>query len=209
MDAGLLLLRLILGGVLFAHATQKTFGWFAGPGLTGATAIFEKLGQRPARLMVIVASVCESTAAALLLLGLLTPLGAAVATGTMLVAGGSLNRLAGMFWNAAGGGEYPWVLAGSAGVLAFTGPGAVSIDHVIDAPWYAVSASESLTIGLIALAVAGLAAVPPLYRAVKSSPRSQSDATTAVPDAWLSSDFDSTQPTTLTTTQQPTKGVDP
>ncbi|UGU17227.1 DoxX family protein [Sinomicrobium kalidii] len=30
-----LILRITLGGVLFPHATQKLFGWFNGPGLSG------------------------------------------------------------------------------------------------------------------------------------------------------------------------------
>ena len=45
MDVGLLILRLLLAFVLYAHATQKVFGWFSGPGLGGAAAIFEKLGR--------------------------------------------------------------------------------------------------------------------------------------------------------------------
>ena len=42
MSAGLLILRLVVGLTLAVHGTQKLFGWFGGPGLTGLTQGFEK-----------------------------------------------------------------------------------------------------------------------------------------------------------------------
>lgn len=169
MDVGVLILRVLLACVLYAHATQKVFGWFSGPGLVGAAAIFEKLGQRPGRTMAIVAALCESSAALLLLLGALTPLGAAIAAGTMFVAGASMMSVAGTFWNAAGGGEYPFVLAAVSVVLAFTGAGAYSLDAAFEAPWYQVGDGSSVVLGLAAVASALIAAMPPLVRMRRAS----------------------------------------
>lgn len=87
MSEGILFLRLVLGLVLLAHAGQKTFGWFQGRGLSTMAEAFSSLGLQPGRVFVIVASVTEVLAAVSLLLGLLVPLGAAAATGAMLVAG--------------------------------------------------------------------------------------------------------------------------
>jgi putative oxidoreductase len=164
MDIGLLILRVLLACVLYAHATQKVFGWFSGPGLVGAAAIFDKLGQRPGRAMAILAAGCEASAALLLVLGAFTPLGAAVAAGTMFVAGASMASMSGTFWNAAGGGEYPFVLAAAAAVLAFTGAGAFSVDAVIDAPWYGAGEGSQLGIAVGAVVLAFVAAALPLIR---------------------------------------------
>jgi putative oxidoreductase len=64
----------------------------------------------------------------LLVLGLGTPLGAAIAAATMLVAGVAMTTKAGYSWNSAGGGEYPLVLAMLTAALAFTGAGAWSLN---------------------------------------------------------------------------------
>jgi putative oxidoreductase len=158
MNTGLLIIRLLLGLVLLVHSTQKSLGWLQGPGLAASAGIFEALGQRPGRAMVMLAASCEAAAAALLLLGVLTPLGAAMAAGTMLVAAASQTLRAGKLWNALGGGEYPLVLGIAAVALGFTGPGEWSVDHVLlgDVPDY---------VGVVVVAVALLAALPPTLRA--------------------------------------------
>ena len=131
MDEGLLLLRLLIGAVLLAHAAQKSLGWFQGQGLEVMSGVFESLGLRPGRVMVRMASVTEALAGLSLLLGLFLPLGAAAAAGTMTVAGAVSQLKAGSFWNARGGGEYPYVLAVTATGLAFTGAGAFSADALL------------------------------------------------------------------------------
>ncbi|MCX4658283.1 DoxX family protein [Streptomyces uncialis] len=87
MEIGLLVLRLLLGGLLFGHAAQKLFGWFRGHGPDGTGTVFETWGFRPGKPLVVLAALCELTAAASMVTGLLIPLGAAIALGTMLVAG--------------------------------------------------------------------------------------------------------------------------
>jgi putative oxidoreductase len=167
MDLGLLLLRLALAAILYMHATQKLFGWFSGPGLDRATGLFESLGQRPGRQMAMLAVACEVTGSVLVALGLITPLGAAILAGTMLVAGGSLTLAKGTVWNALGGGEYPLVLAAFAIVLGFAGPGRWSIDNAMGAPWVTRSNGTAAITGLIVLVVAALAAGPTLLRTRK------------------------------------------
>jgi putative oxidoreductase len=164
IDIGLLLLRLVLGFVLFAHATQKLVGWFNGPGLEASAEAFENLGQRPGRLLSIVAGSSEFTASFLLLWGFATPLGAAIAAGTMIVAGYAVTTTSRSPWNEGGGGEFPWVLGGIAAGLAFTGAGAYSLDAAVDAPWATASEHTSALIGAGAVALALLTALGPVLR---------------------------------------------
>ncbi|GAA4913145.1 DoxX family membrane protein [Streptomonospora salina] len=126
MDIGLLLLRLALAALLLGHAAQKSLGWFRGAGLAGSATMFHGLGFRPARPMVVLASAAETAGAALILLGLLTPLGAAAVIGTMTVAAAA-NAGKGL-WAHHGGYEAALVYALIAAALGFTGAGAYSLD---------------------------------------------------------------------------------
>ena len=76
-----------------------------------------------------VAATCELVATTLPVLGLLVPVGSAIAVGTLLVAV-SVTATNGV-WAQKGGFELPLVYAGIAAALAFTGPGAASLDHAI------------------------------------------------------------------------------
>lgn len=162
MDIGILLLRLILATILFAHATQKTFGWFQGNGLDQQAGIFASLGLRPGRPMVIMASSCELVAATCLVLGLLTPLGALVAVGTMTVAGLTMHLSAGKFWNVAGGGEYPYVLASAAATLGFAGAGRYSLDAVLEdtSSVFSTALTPNPWIGIAIVLIGVLSAIP-------------------------------------------------
>ena len=122
MDVGLLLLRLAVGGVMAAHGAQKLFGWFGGYGLEGTSGWLESLGFRPGRIQAAIAGWSEFLGGLLLVLGLLTPLGAAAVIGVMIVAIGSVHWEKG-FFNSAGGYEFNLLLAVVAAALAFTGAG--------------------------------------------------------------------------------------
>ncbi|MBF4996495.1 DoxX family protein [Nocardia sp. BSTN01] len=161
LDLALLLLRVMLAFVFAAHATQKLFGWFSGAGLAGSGVLLEKLGQRPGKPMAVIAATAESAAAVSVGIGLVTQLGAAIGAGTMLVAGGALSLRSKAFWNSAGGGEYPFVLAIVLIVVGFSGPGRFSLDATLGAPWHN-SARWGAAIGGIVLAAAVVAALPPL-----------------------------------------------
>src|SRR5262245_66100413 len=81
MAYGLLLLRVVVGGTMAAHGSQKRFGWFGGPGLEGAAGFFGQLRFRSPHRIALLAALAE-LGGALLALGLLTPpaaLGIAVA----------------------------------------------------------------------------------------------------------------------------------
>jgi putative oxidoreductase len=159
MHEGILLLRLLLGLVLIVHAAQKSLGWFQGLGLTTIAGAFEQLGLRPGRPMVLMASITETLAATSLLLGLFTPLGAAAAAGTMAVAGVTSQLSAKSFWNARKGGEYPYVLAVLAIVLAFTGAGTWSLDSWLSSAFPPLAPFLGGTaVGLAVVVLAGVTA---------------------------------------------------
>lgn len=164
-DLGLLVLRLLLGGVFFAHATQKLLGWFSGGGLDAAAAGFERMGQHPGRLMAALAAGSELGAGALIGSGAAAPLGTAVGLGTMLVAGASVTQSARAFWNAQGGGEYPAFIGAVLVSLAFLGPGGLSLDALLDAPWQDMGDRTHAMVGIVVVASGAVAAVPVVLRA--------------------------------------------
>ena len=67
-DIALLLMRLSLGGVIFAHGAQKAFGWFGGYGFEGTMGYFTGTVGLPYFLGVLVI-VGESLGAIALMLG--------------------------------------------------------------------------------------------------------------------------------------------
>lgn len=163
METGLLILRLVLVLILFTHATQKLFGWFSGNGLAKQGEIFAALGLRPGKLMVAIAGIAELVAAVLLLVGLLTPVAALLAAGTMFVAGLTMHVNSGKFWNIAGGGEYPYVLAAASVVLGFTGAGAYALDAVIfseESTLHHLLVQPAAWVGALVAALAVIAALP-------------------------------------------------
>ena len=129
-DLGLLALRLVLGLVFLGHGAQEAFGAFGGPGLAGASGFMASLGLRPARFWAAVAAFGELLAGALVLLGLFTPVGAALIVATMAVAIAKVHGPKGFFIQN-GGYEYNLVLLVAALTLAATGAGAYSVDRLL------------------------------------------------------------------------------
>lgn len=133
VDFGLLILRVVIGLTLAAHGSQKLFGWFGGPGLTGFSGATKRMGFRPPLFWAVMAALGESGGGLLLALGLLTPLGALGMMGSMFVALVKAHWSKG-FWNGKGGIEFPlslWTVAFSVGLA---GPGAFSLDALIGWP---------------------------------------------------------------------------
>jgi putative oxidoreductase len=128
MAFGLLVIRALIGLLLFAHGTQKLFGWFGGHGLDGTGGFFEAVGHRPGRRMAALAGASEAGGGALLVLGLLTPLGVAMVIGVMTVAAVSVHGDKGL-WATNGGYELPLTNAVVAAGIGFTGAGSFSVDH--------------------------------------------------------------------------------
>ena len=129
MDIGLLVLRLAVGLTMPAHGGQKLFGWFGGYGLAGAGGFMESLGFRPGRVHAALAGSAELVGGLLIALGLLTPVGAALVIAVMVVAIGTVHLPKGFFVSD-GGFEYNLMIVASSAALAFTGPGAYSLDAV-------------------------------------------------------------------------------
>ena len=129
MDIGLLVLRLAVGLTMAAHGSQKLFGWFGGYGIAGTGGWLEGLGFRPGRVHATLAGTFEFVGGLLIALGLLTPLGSAMVITVMVTAIGSVHLPKG-FWVTDGGFEYNLMILASSAALAFTGPGAYSLDAV-------------------------------------------------------------------------------
>jgi putative oxidoreductase len=130
MELGMLLLRGVVGLTLAAHGAQKLFGWFGGYGLDRTADVMEMLGFRPGRRHAFTAGLVEFGGGLLLALGLATPLAAALAASVMVVAAMTAHVKNG-FFATAGGYEYNLVLGVAALSLAFTGPGALSLDALL------------------------------------------------------------------------------
>lgn len=126
-DAGLLILRLVLGLTLAAHGAQKLFGWFSGGGIDGTAAFFTSVGYPSGSTMAVVAGLAETAGGLGLALGLFTPLAGAAVFGVML------NALAvkwGAFF-APEGVEYELLLAAGAAALTLAGPGRWAVDRAL------------------------------------------------------------------------------
>ncbi|MFI7671216.1 DoxX family protein [Nocardia sp. NPDC049526] len=149
-DIGLLVLRVVFGGLLAAHGAQKLFGWFSGIGWSGNAAAFDSMGYNPGKLFGTLAGLSEFTGGILLLLGLLTPLASAIVLGTMINA---INATWGGGLLSGKGYEMPLLFAAVGAVVAFTGPGKFSLDH--GRPWQ----RQGIVWGVAAITVAVIAAV--------------------------------------------------
>ena len=77
LDFGLLVLRLVLGGLFIAHGLDKLFGWFDGLGRGGTEQLLTGFGFHDVKILTWVLAVSETAGGLLLVLGLLTPVGAA------------------------------------------------------------------------------------------------------------------------------------
>lgn len=129
VDIASLVLRLSVGGTLLAHGWNHAWG---GGRIPGTAAWFESMGLRPGRLHALMATGTELGAGVLLLLGLVTPLAAAGAVGTMAVAFVTAHLRNGFFIFRPGQGyEYVLMIIMVACALGALGGGAVSLDRAL------------------------------------------------------------------------------
>ena len=129
-DIGLLILRLVVGGLVAGHGSQKLFGWFRGPGLKGTAGWLESLGLKPGTRWATAASVSEFGGGVLTLLGFLHPLGPLGTMGAMIMA--TVKAHWGKpIWASKGGAELPVINMATALALTLTGPGRFSLDYVL------------------------------------------------------------------------------
>ena len=121
--------RLALGVIMMAHGSQKVFGSFGGRGLAGFTAGEPVMGLRPAWLWLGAAAFSELVGGLLVLIGLLTRLGALLIACVMVVA------IFGVHWpnffaNIRGF-EFPFALLAMSLALLIAGGGQASLDKAL------------------------------------------------------------------------------
>ncbi len=148
LNVGLFIIRVVVGLTILAHAYNHIWG---GGKIAGTAGWFASMGLRPGILHAWMASVTEVAAGVLLVLGLLTPIGAAGLVGIMLVAGITAHRQNGYFIFKPGQGwEYVAVLGAVSMALGATGPGEWSLDNAIGL--------DSL-VGTTGLAISGIGGI--------------------------------------------------
>jgi len=130
-DLGLLVLRVALGVVFIAHGLQKAFGWWGGPGLEGFREALTAAGYQNANLLTYLAAGAEIASGVLLVLGLFTPLAAAVAlaflVNSVLVTFTAQRADGGLFVFGSAV-EYLLVLTAVAAAIVLAGPGRYGFD---------------------------------------------------------------------------------
>ncbi len=132
----LLIVRVVLGVIVFAHGAQKLFGWFRGPGLRGTIGYFRQALRIPPALTVLVALV-ETLGGLAMVVGLLARL---AAVGLVAVQAGAIAKVHwpnGFFINwtlepgKGHGVEMNLALIAMALAIVIGGAGAVSIDRLL------------------------------------------------------------------------------
>jgi putative oxidoreductase len=171
-----LLARLFLGGLFFAHGTQKLFGWFGGPGLEPTGQVMEKLGMHPGKRNALAAGASETLGGLGIAFGALTPVAASALIGTMITAVRTVHLEKG-FFNTNGGYEFNATLIAALLILVDGGPGDLSLDAALGiddtgARWTLAALAAGAAGSTLAIA-AGAKAAP--------SPVAEPSATPATP----------------------------
>jgi putative oxidoreductase len=140
-----LVLRVMLGVVIFAHGAQKLFGWFGGNGFSGTMGFFTNVMHLP-WLIAFLVIIGESLGSLALIAGLLTRFTAASFIVIMLGAIVTSHWPQGFFMNWFGkqqgeGFEYHLLVIGMSVALLIAGGGKWSIDGLI-ARWRSTAAER-------------------------------------------------------------------
>jgi putative oxidoreductase len=155
MDSGLLLMRVVVGLLLFGHGAQHALGWYGGYGADGTGAWLEGFGFGHGLRFALLLGWTEMVAGVLFGTGLLVPVATAgivaIALGAAMTDHGGKGP-----WIWKNGFEYVLVLGVVAVGVALAGPGAVSLDHALGlalsgAAWGAAAAGAGLLSGVAIL----------------------------------------------------------
>ncbi len=163
---GVLIVRLVVGGLLAGHGAQKLFGWFGGPGLDGTAGWLESMHLRPGTVWARIAGGSELGGGLLTALGFLNPLGPIAAMGAMTVAWAKVH-LGNPVWSTKGGAELPITNLAVLSALTLAGPGRLSLDSLF---------------GIRIPRFLGLAALAGMLGTVWIIARREIEAGTATPD---------------------------
>jgi putative oxidoreductase len=164
INLALLVFRCSVGAVMLAHGINHIF---RGGKIAGTGRWFASLGMKPGVVHAWLASLTEIGGGSLLVLGLLTPLGASAVVGVMLVAWITNHRGNGFFIFRPGEGwEYVMTLTFAGLALAVVGPGEWSLDNALDLfePWPGAAGLAIVTVagaGGAAALLAGFWRPPP------------------------------------------------
>jgi len=129
-----LLLRIVLGAVIWPHGAQKVMGWFGGAGLQQTLATFVEMGFPPWSTVLLM--ITEFLGSAFLILGFFTRLWALCIGTAMTICMIKYHLPHGFFMNWFGqqqgeGFEYHILVLGIVVVLLFRGGGAFSLDRAL------------------------------------------------------------------------------
>jgi putative oxidoreductase len=143
-----LVLRLLLGGVMFPHGAQKALGWFGGQGLSATINGFTTHMGIPL-VFAWLAVAAEFLGSLGLIVGLLTRVAAFGIAVVMAVAVLMVHGANGFFMNWAGnqkgeGFEYHLLAIAAAVVLMIDGGGVASLDHALSGGRVAVPARAAV-----------------------------------------------------------------
>jgi putative oxidoreductase len=135
LDITLLLTRISLAGIVFAHGAQKLFGWFGGYGFDGTADYFTETIGLPYLLAVLII-LAESIGMIALLLGLFSRI---LSTSVILIMLGAIFAAHGQFgffmnWSgtqAGEGFEFHLAIIALAAVITLQGAGFYSIDNYL------------------------------------------------------------------------------
>jgi putative oxidoreductase len=125
LDAGLALLRIVVGIVFLAHGSQKLLVF----GIPGITTGFTQMGVPVPAVSAVVVTAVEFLSGIALILGLFTRIAALLVAIDMLGAILFVHAKAGFFLPK--GAEFALTLFAASIALALTGPGAFSLDAKI------------------------------------------------------------------------------
>ena len=149
-DLGLLVIRLVVGGLVAGHGAQKLFGWFGGYGVEGTGGWLESLGLKPGKPWALLAGGSEFGSGVLTALGLASPLGPIGMLAPMAIATGKVHWNK-PIWGSEGGAELPVVNMATGVGLLFTGPGRYSLDRALGIrvpPVVALAAAAGVAAGV-------------------------------------------------------------
>src|SRR6266702_3411154 len=127
---GLLILRIVTGVILMGHGTQKLFGWWGGPGMSGWVGAMNRMRIRPAAPWAWISMSAEILGGLGLAVGLLTPLPSLAIAASMLVAIALVHWPRG-FWATKGGYEFNLSILAGIAAVALIGPGVYSLDAAL------------------------------------------------------------------------------